>query len=53
MVTLVREDLNGEGFVLEGKLVMLMQSPVPLREVRMRPEQDEYTPDSGFPNPVE
>ena len=53
MVTLVMEELSGEELVPEGKLVMLMQSPVPLREVKMQPEQDEYTPGGRFPNPVE
>ena len=41
------EVLSGEGFALEGKFVMLMLSPVPLRCLRMRPEQCEYTPEGG------
>jgi hypothetical protein len=41
---LVMEGSSGEEFALPGKLVRLMLSPVPLRQLRMRPEHLKYTP---------
>src|SRR5260370_39313243 len=44
MVTFVRDESSCEELALPGKCVRLMLSPVPLRGLRMRPEQEEYTP---------
>jgi peptidoglycan-N-acetylglucosamine deacetylase len=38
------EESSGEEFALPGKFVMLIYSPVPLRQLKMRPEQFQYTP---------
>jgi len=39
MVIFVMEAVWGEEFAPEGNVVRLMLSPVPLRRLRMRPEQ--------------